>query len=74
MEKKYESLTLLEFQRQFPDDKSCYDYLAEMKWPGGFNASDPLTPTAVKANSIELANVLNVVIRLPPPATPFSIK
>ena len=36
MEKKYESLTLLGFQRQFPDDKSCYDYLAEMKWPGGF--------------------------------------
>ena len=36
MEKKYESLTLLEFQQQFPDDKSCYDYLAEMKWPGGF--------------------------------------
>ena len=36
MEKKYESLTLLEFQRQFPDDKSCYDYLAEMKWPDGF--------------------------------------
>ena len=33
MEKKYESLTLLEFQRQFPDDKACYDYLAEMKWP-----------------------------------------
>ena len=31
MEKKYESLTLLEFQRQFPDDKACYDYLAEMK-------------------------------------------
>ena len=36
MEKKYESLTLLEFQRQFPDDKSCYDYLAEMKWSDGF--------------------------------------
>ena len=36
MEKKYESLTLVEFQRQFPDDKSCYDYLAELKWPGGF--------------------------------------
>ena len=36
MEKKYESLTLVEFQRQFPDDKSCYDYLAEMKWSDGF--------------------------------------
>ena len=45
MEKKYESLTLLEFQRQFPDDKSCYDYLAEMKWSlVGSNASDALTP------------------------------
>ena len=37
----------------------------------GSNASDALTPTTVKANSIELANVLNVVIRLSPPATPF---
>ena len=36
MEKKYESLTLLEFHRQFPDDKACYDYLSKMKWSDGF--------------------------------------
>ena len=36
MEKKYESLALLEFHRQFPDDKACYDYLAKMKWSDGF--------------------------------------
>lgn len=36
MEKKYESLTLFEFQQQFPDDNACYDYLAKLKWPNGF--------------------------------------
>lgn len=36
MEKKYESLTLFEFHRQFPDDQTCFDYLAKLKWPEGF--------------------------------------
>ncbi len=36
MEKRYESLTLLEFQQQFPDDQACYDHLAKLKWPDGF--------------------------------------
>ena len=36
MEKKYESLTLFEFQEKFPDNDSCQQYLAELKWPKGF--------------------------------------
>lgn len=36
MEKRYESLTLFEFQQQFPDDQACYDHLANLKWPEGF--------------------------------------
>ncbi len=36
MEKKYESLTLFEFQEKFPDNDSCQNFLAEMKWPDGF--------------------------------------
>lgn len=36
MEKKYDSLTLFEFQQQFPDDKACYQHLAQLKWPHGF--------------------------------------
>ncbi len=36
MEKKYDSLTIFEFQEQFPDNDSCQTYLAEMKWPDGF--------------------------------------
>ena len=36
MEKKYDSLTIFEFQGQFPDNDSCQNYLAEMKWPDGF--------------------------------------
>lgn len=36
MEKRYESLTLFEFQQQFPDDQACYDHLAKLKWPDGF--------------------------------------
>ncbi|MEM6816606.1 MAG: transposase, partial [Bacteroidota bacterium] len=36
MEKKYQSLTLFQFQQQFPDDQACYDHLAQLKWPDGF--------------------------------------
>ena len=36
MEKKYDSLTIFEFQEKFPDNDSCQNYLAEMKWPDGF--------------------------------------
>ena len=36
MEKKYESLTLFQFQQLFPDDDACYEHLARLKWPDGF--------------------------------------
>jgi predicted RNA-binding Zn-ribbon protein involved in translation (DUF1610 family) len=36
MEAKYESLTVFEFQKQFPDDDSCYKYLSDNKWADGF--------------------------------------
>lgn len=36
MEQRFESLTIFEFQQRFPDDKSCMDYLSELKWSEGF--------------------------------------
>jgi len=36
MEKRYESLTLFEFQQQFPDDGACHAHLDRLKWPDGF--------------------------------------
>jgi hypothetical protein len=36
MEKRYKSLSLFEFQRMFPDNQSCYEYLVEMKWKEGY--------------------------------------
>jgi hypothetical protein len=36
MEKRFESLTIFDFQEQFPDDKSCMDYLSNIKWANGF--------------------------------------
>jgi hypothetical protein len=37
MEKRYKSLSIFEFQERFPDDRSCYEYLANIKWKGGFS-------------------------------------
>lgn len=28
--------TLLDFQKQFPDDDACMDYLEKLRWPNGF--------------------------------------
>lgn len=39
MEKRYKSLSIFEFQEQFPDDSSCYEYLSELKWGSGFICS-----------------------------------
>lgn len=36
MDDKYESLTIFEFQKKFPDDESCLKYLSELKWKDGF--------------------------------------
>jgi hypothetical protein len=36
MEKKYESLSIFEFQERFPDNDSCLSYLADIKWSKGF--------------------------------------
>ena len=31
--KPYQEMSLLDFQRLFPDEKSCLDYLIRMRWP-----------------------------------------
>ena len=36
MERKFESLTIFEFQEKFPDEDSCLAYLAEKKWEKGY--------------------------------------
>lgn len=36
MEQKFKSLTIFEFQERFPDEKSCMNYLTELKWAKSF--------------------------------------
>jgi predicted RNA-binding Zn-ribbon protein involved in translation (DUF1610 family) len=36
MEKMYQSLTIFDFQKRFPDDNSCWEYLSELRWKDGF--------------------------------------
>lgn len=36
MEQKYKSLSIFEFAQRFPDDRSCLEHLAEVKWKDGF--------------------------------------
>lgn len=36
MEKRFRSLTLMEFSEKFPNDQACMNYLASLKWPNGF--------------------------------------
>jgi len=39
MEKRFKSLSLFEFQAQFPNDETCTEYLADLKWTNGFKCS-----------------------------------
>jgi hypothetical protein len=36
MESKFKSLSIFEFQEKFPDDRSCMEYLSDLKWQNGF--------------------------------------
>ena len=36
MEAKFKSLSLFDFQKRFPDDDSCLQYLSDLKWLKGF--------------------------------------
>jgi len=36
MESRFKSLSIFKFQEQFPDERSCYKYLSELKWNAGF--------------------------------------
>lgn len=36
MESRFKSLSIFEFQAQFPDERSCLAHLSELKWAGGF--------------------------------------
>jgi len=36
MEQKFKSLTIFEFQERFSDEKSCMNYLTELKWANSF--------------------------------------
>lgn len=40
MEAKYKSLSIFEFQEQFPDEDACYKHLAELKWSKGFKCGN----------------------------------
>lgn len=39
MEARFKSLSIYEFQEQFPNEDSCYAYLADLKWKAGFKCS-----------------------------------
>lgn len=36
MEKMFQSLTIFDFQKRFPDNDSCWEYLSELRWKDGF--------------------------------------
>jgi len=36
METKFKSMSIFEFQERFPDERSCYAYLSELKWANGY--------------------------------------
>jgi hypothetical protein len=36
MEQQFQSLTIVDFQARFPDDRACMQYLAELKWGDGY--------------------------------------
>jgi len=37
MEAKYKSLSIFEFQEQFPNEQKCYEYLVDLKWKIGYS-------------------------------------
>ena len=40
MEKRFQSLSLFDFQAMFPDTDKCMAYLADIKWGGGYSCKN----------------------------------
>ena len=74
MEKKYESLTLFEFQEKFPDNDSCQEYLSELKWPKGFKCERCGHDRYCGGSCSIHGNALNASIRLLPLVAPYSTR
>ena len=36
MPKKYKERSLIEFQKEFPDDEACAKHIVAQRWPDGF--------------------------------------
>ena len=39
MPKKYKERSLIEFQKEFPDDEACVKHIVAQRWPDGFVCS-----------------------------------
>jgi len=74
MEKRFQSLSLFEFQQRFPDDETCMEYLAAIKWPDGFIWRNVGIPNTAKENSNKPDNVPYAAIRPPPQVGRSSIR
>ena len=74
MEKKYESLTLFEFQEKFPDNDSCQEYLAELKWPKGLNVRGVAMDRYCGGKLQHTRQCTNASIRLLPLVAPYSTR
>lgn len=44
MEKRCRDLSIFEFQKIYLTDREWYNYLAHMKWNGGFGCIHPSNP------------------------------
>jgi len=51
MEKRFNSLSIFEFQTRFSDDDSCLKYLSELKWENGYKCEECGNTRYCKGNS-----------------------
>ena len=65
MEQRYKSLSLFEFQEMFPDDQSCMEHLAKLKWPEGFICEKCGHRKYCNGKLEQTPNVLHVEARQP---------
>ncbi|MEZ4910569.1 MAG: transposase [Saprospiraceae bacterium] len=62
MEAKFKSLSIFEFQSKFPDEDSCYAYLSELKWKGGYECPKCKHKSVQEAHQQIRSAMLNVDI------------
>lgn len=71
---KAETISLIQFQKEFSTEEACADYLISKRWKNGFSCPKCSIKSIIVSNRASFMSVVHVVAKLRLPQELFCIK